>query len=473
MPIKFNDNTQTWELVPDQDNVIPEEIHNEVKKAKAKVVESTAETIIVEGIKLKADDSRITTDLISGKKTIKDNCIKIFTDIENNEFGYTRHNKKCPMGVHNKLEKIYAINPNVFINAGMSESFMNGLFWSTSNFNNTYTDYRKFENSCNLEDPYEYGALSKTFLLTEGKPYTFGVELEFSKLYIPEYISSKYNMKCVRDGSLNQKQGGPEIVTGVLKGDSGLNHLQEICIELAKRGTIDEFCGIHIHIGGFNVTKEFITLAYILGNKLENEIASIMPPTRRQNEYCRSIKTNFTKKSFVKETRDRQMELDEYYLKIYHWLAHEQLQGHPANALDRKRNHPMGSKCNYDHSTPRYCWLNLIPLAFNTRGDESYTIEFRNHSGSSNFTKIYNWIKICMAFVNFIENHRERILTQDITLQNIIQEAYPKSWMSLDNYIETRKIKFASANAMHEEKKEYKEGCDKKKSVKELLKECV
>lgn len=486
MPIKFNEKIGTYEWIVNENPVpqeakmpqdipkfqigdLPDYMHPPEYKKKESIKNDENSTI-VDGIRMKINDPRIVDDIFTGKKTNKDLASKVFTNIKKNEFGYTRHSNKYPLGVHETLGKIYASTTDIFIEAGMTESLINGLFFSPSVFNNNYTDYRRFENQCSLKDPFQAGDKSRTYLLTEGMKYTFGVELEYSKLYIPEYLAQNFNFKCMKDGSLNAKAGGPEIVTGVLIGDSGLHHLQDMCLELAKRGTIDEYCSIHIHIGGFDATKEFTTLAYILGNKLENELFSIIPPSRRKNEYCRTLKTGFTKKEFAKNYRERQIELDEYFHHIYQWLSHYQIG--KGSEINRKANHPMGAKCQYDHSTPRYCWLNLIPTAFNTRENESYTLEFRNHSGTSNFIKIFNWIKICMAFVYFIENHKERILTEHVTLNDIIREAYPKSWIKLDNYIEERKMKFATQHASAEEKKEYKEGCNEKKSIKELL-ECV
>ncbi len=461
-PIGLPDDLPMWNPPP-----VPKK---QKPKQQEELLKDDGTTMVIHGIRVKKDDPRIITDVVTNEFDFKDNCVKVFVDIDKNKVGYTRNPRKCPIGQHAKLGGIYGANPEVFINAGMIESFVNGQFFSPDLFNNNYKDFRKFENDCDL-DGYNGGWKSRTYLSTEGLKYTFGVELEFSRLYIPEYLSHKYNMKCMRDGSLNAKQGGPEIVTGVLTGDAGMNHLQDMCIELAKRGTIDEYCGIHVHVGGFSPTKEFITLAYILGNKLENEIISIMPPTRKGNEYCRSIRTKFTKTAFSKEYRERELELDDYFMSIYEWLSHYQIQ--KGKEVNRKAQHPMGAKCQYDHSTPRYCWLNLIPSAFNIRGNESWTIEFRNHPGSSNFVKIYNWIKLCMAFVHFVENYKERILTENLTLTDIIMAAYPKTGHVLCGYIEERKAKFnAGATAgLKEERKEYKEGCGEKKSIKELI--CV
>lgn len=239
---------------------------------------------------------------------------------------------------------------------------------------------------------------------------------------------------------------------------------------------------IHTHIGGFEPTKEFIACAYILGCKIEDELNLMLPPSRRKNQYCKSLKRNELKYyEFSKDKNERRIELDSFYLKLHRWLSvkgrglrvyndGEKATKYIGIAKNTKyEQHSMGPKCNYDHSTPRYCWLNLIPTAFNTKGgDNSWTIEFRNFNGSSNFTKISNWIKICMAFVHYVENYPNEILERDdIKLLDIIKAAYPKSYKSLEEFINKRITKFTKANT---EKDEYvKESNQKVRSIKQLI----
>lgn len=429
-------------------------------------------------------------DIISGETIQRVGAHKIFTDIADNKFSYTLHSLHCVEGEHDRLGSIYAINPEVLIKAGMTESLVNGVFWSPSIFSNNYEEYAQYKvgaQAATDEDLYKYGEKSRTFLLTEGKKYTFGVELEFSRSYLAPHLQRKYNMKCMRDGSLNNKQGGPEYVTGILKGDSGIKHLQDICKELAKRSTIDEFCSIHVHIGGFIPTKEFIIMSYILGCKLEDELFMMLPPSRRKNPYCRSLRNK--KLDFSNLNINDKMEMSDLYLKLHHWLACREvpkvraravgleLVGEPVfgdNKVIRNRMigiskndpHPLGPKCGYDHSTPRYCWLNLIPCIFNVKGNQNYTMEFRNHSGSSNFSKIFNWIKICMAFVYYVENYGSKIISENITIYDILKACYPKTHKSLYDYVKDRMHKFTKSAGEFEDYTE--KDTEKAKTIKEL-----
>lgn len=128
---------------------------------------------------------------------------------------------------------------------GLSESLTNGYYFFNSDRagRNKYFGYQEFGNQCNTR----IGSKSASFRGTEGLKYTFGIEIEMQKCYIPSYLRPELNINCVRDGSINNRQGdrngGPEFTTGVLQGDAGLIHLNKICNEITKRGVLDQSCG--------------------------------------------------------------------------------------------------------------------------------------------------------------------------------------------------------------------------------------
>jgi hypothetical protein len=123
----------------------------------------------------------------------------------------------------------------------------------------------------------------------------------------------------------------------------------------------------------------------------------------------------------------------------------------PDHKVNKKHDHPKGFKCGYDHSAARYCWVNFIPAVFNTRKNEVYTIEFRPHSASTSYYKIKNWLFICIALIDIVENHKKEIYNNpNITLQDIIRIVYPKNHMQINDYIEKRTLKFADKSINHE-----------------------
>lgn len=370
---------------------------------------------------------------------------------------------------------IYCENKLIAEKLGFVEDYIHGVFrTSSTDLNNylprpnykAYNATKKKSQFSNKMEASKFGVDSFTNLITQNKYYSYGVELETSSGYVPPYVMNDLNLRCVRDGSI---QGG-EYVTGILVGDSGLEHIKDITVELSKRCKVDKTCGLHLHIGGTNFNKEFIVLSYILGLKLENDIHSILPKSRFNNHYCQQLDGNAIKnyKSLSKGIRtieDYKLFIDSSYEKLYNYYLSNN--GFLGKDYNKKNDHP-GRRWN----TTRYFWLNLQPCMFATPDSEGLpriidevhsvkfgttvkrinpdycNIEFRNHSGTLSFTKIKNWILICSAFVYYVENNKKAILKNaSISLEDIIKFSYKdkphyKLQSSLLNYVNKRREKF-------------------------------
>jgi len=332
-------------------------------------------------------------------------------------------------------------------------------------FNNTidkYPDLELLDISSNdyktiLARDCKYGVRSLSNKSFEGLNYTLGFELETIKGSIPEGEEYDLNCKTVHDGSLRGDDGsdplGAEYVTGILTGDSGMMQLQKICTVLSAHCAINHKCGVHVHVGNIKFTNESLLMMYYLALQLESEIFELMPASRRENSYCRKLKDlrlNFDSLLETKSKLSRDIIVDELFEQFFKYVSH----GHDINAgCNKNTNHPLGTKCGYNKETQRYSWLNFVHCVFATRGKADYkTLEFRNHSATLNFKKIYYWTKICIAFVNFVENHSESILKRvhydkkgnsfPINLETIINAAYPKTADTLIEYVQKRKVLF-------------------------------
>lgn len=320
-----------------------------------------------------------------------------------------------------------------------------------------FPEFSNLQNKTNdISHNYKFGLDSNTHLITEGLKYTFGVEIEMADCCFPPHFLTDMNIKVEKDGSIRNTRGekyGPEVITGVLKGDKGFEHLQYICNELAKRSELNYTCGIHTHIGNANFTNANIVMLFKLAKMLESEIFNMLPASRRKNEFCRELpKLNFNFNN-CKNVMDLKIRIDNYYTELFTLAANCP----PNDKVNKTKNHPKGAKVGYDHSNIRYCWLNFIPALFNTRNSNppSYTIEFRPFNASTNFLKIKNWIKICMGIVNFAENYHKDIINnyiefdnnkEPITLKNVMRKIYPKSHRKLNEFIDSRTQMFTDSS---------------------------
>ena len=337
------------------------------------------------------------------------------------------------------------IKTNRFILKGSSRNAVlnKTLKIKARSINNTYKP--SFNRSV-LKKDYEMGVLSPTFIKTEGKRYSFGLELETISGTLPVRVDNYLNYSSVKDGSLRDSDGeeyGNEYVTGVLTGDTGLLQVKKLCNELTPRCMVNIKCGLHVHLGVIEFNSELIVYLYKLYLMVEQEIFDMMPLSRRNNEYCRQL--NYFDFSFSENDFNNvniyKSKIEKYYLDIYRYVsATSEL---PSSKANKKTQHPLGPKCGYNHNTARYCWVNLVPTVFDTRENGECTVEIRIHQGSTNFTKIKNWTLINMGLLWFAENHKKIIALSDkISLEEIMTIAYPKTHKELNDYINLRKEKF-------------------------------
>lgn len=206
--------------------------------------------------------------------------------------------------------------------------------------------------------------------------YTFGVEIEcinaprpnlleavtakgvgiFTQVY--DYNAHRDHMthyKVISDSSLYGANAN-EVVSPVLKSSNGFASLKKVTEALSEIGaTVNKSCGLHVHIGAADLTEEQYCNVFKNYYQLQALIDSFLAPSRR----------------------------DAYYAKH---LTHRIMDCHT-------RREVMLSHSN------RYWVVNHCAY------DRHQTIEFRQHQGSTNFTKIQNWVKFCAKLVEWSKDN--------------------------------------------------------------------
>lgn len=209
---------------------------------------------------------------------------------------------------------------------------------------------------------------------------TFGIELEIygaahSRL-INEFrsqgltlVNEEYNhntrnhWKIVRDGSISGENSS-EIVSPVLKGFDGMEQIKKVCIALNKAGAkVNNSCGFHVHFGATDLNLDNIKNLVLSHIEVEKTFDSIVPASRRENSnhFCKSITSIASSKS---------------------------------QAIAKIKNAQTISAL-LSLFPQRYTKINL--QCYNRQG----TVEFRQHSGTTTFSKIKNWILICARLIEY------------------------------------------------------------------------
>ena len=153
---------------------------------------------------------------------------------------------------------------------------------------------------------------------------------------------------------------GGELVTPVLKGDRGFAELKKVCDAL---NTINELrinsdCGIHVHISHPDLDVETAKKVALRYGEYSSQINGFLPQSRRNNRWCQNV------------------------ARFKRWI-----EGDNSTTFEELgRRYP-----------DKYVSVNLRSLR------KHKTIEFRQHSGSTDYTKISNWVKFLMGFIQASE----------------------------------------------------------------------
>ena len=167
---------------------------------------------------------------------------------------------------------------------------------------------------------------------------------------------TRNHWKLVSDGSLSGNDTF-ELVSPILEGESGLQELQKVCWVLDYYDVkVNNSCGLHIHMDAADFTIETWRNLAITYRHLEPVIDAFMPNTRRNNTYCKRL-------SGISESRIREAQTIQDLRGVF-------------------RN-------------DRYHKLNLEAYA------RHRTVEFRQHGGTTNFTKMENWIRFVANMITF------------------------------------------------------------------------
>ena len=192
--------------------------------------------------------------------------------------------------------------------------------------------------------------------------------------------NKKWDLKT--DGSVNGM--GLELVSHILKGTEGLVELRFICNALNQvNATVDRSSGLHVHHGRnrFPLSAEAQLMNLYNANAIA--ISSVIASSRVNSGY-----------GGFNPMRDMANATDRAY-----------------NRMLENPNDPTGRTASISNSSRQA--VNFAPR---------YTIEFRQHSGTTDYTKISNWIFLTQAFMN---EAKRRVATKSVDKKNLASVSLP------------------------------------------------
>ena len=202
--------------------------------------------------------------------------------------------------------------------------------------------------------------------------------------------------KIVSDASLHDSSGlTGEIVSPILEGEYGFAELKKVCDVLNSIPAlrVNRSCGLHVHLDARDLTVSAVSKIFERYSQYEDQIDSIMPISRRgEARWCRSINKR--------------------------------------NLRDAVKG--CTTKSTQAGAMGRYYKVNLTNVA--TRG----AVEFRQHSGTTDYTKIVNWTHFLMDFVTKsieLENSSQMAPSFDIARKIVKAHNGDISWKGSRYYV--------------------------------------
>ena len=178
--------------------------------------------------------------------------------------------------------------------------------------------------------------------------------------------------KCVRDGSLNDRNGGCEVVTPILQYDD-MEDLQAIIRLLREAGAkADYSCGIHVHVDASKHTIDSLQrlMNFAIGRQ-DLFYEALAVTERRTAQYCRKMDKGLFKAIQQDSVRTKASLERLWYSRLNSGYSGSIDHGH--------------------YNSTRYHGINLH--AFFTKG----TVEFRLFNGTTHAGRVKAYVQFCLA----------------------------------------------------------------------------
>lgn len=246
--------------------------------------------------------------------------------------------------------------------------------------------------------------LAKQYNAILGK-VTFGIEAESSNPTLSNLaLIARSGLVCLRDGSVK----GYEVVTHPHRGFGGLLATATQFNTVEPIFNFDQSCSIHIHVAGHTLSDVQLFALFCLCNRLQDEIFEFVHPYKRNIEYLRTLKHEYSEplKSlnvvYNKGIVDRNDNINvDAFQKAFTTFCKFITIGAATKIQDVYQD-----MAKYRINS-RYSWVNFV----NFLKDRSATLEFRCFPPSFNGPTITVWTFICKAIYHYGVHNATRILS--------------------------------------------------------------
>lgn len=282
----------------------------------------------------------------------------------------------------------------------------------------------------------EFTKLSKSLLPSNDKfsflpgNYTYGFEIETSLGQFLQTNPIDYGFVTLYDGSIS----GHEYASIPIEKDKLLN-IERFCKVLKKTHLTNKYCSVHIHIGNIPFSHDLLLALYSIFYRIQDELHEICSPYKKD--------LNYLANKFRGEAKDHCQylpKLPELSVNNICDVFFRELKISPKD-FRTSRSQEILEGTNKWNIHGRYFFTNFVNYCLKEGG----TLELRLLQGTFNYDRIFNWLAINMAVINFAINNTELILKakDKIFLEDCLSYTYksnPKVLETLKNYIIDTKL---------------------------------
>lgn len=216
------------------------------------------------------------------------------------------------------------------------------------------------------------------YTIQSARAYSCEIECYYPSMRVMREVAEEIprEIGITSDASLDDR--GVEFNTPKLSGAKGEKLLRNFTNTLVENGfKVNTSCGLHVHLDGsdFTRTRYSIQKLMIFYLVYEDVIMSFLPISRRDNRYCLPLTEFYHLNEIKNATSIESLE------KI--WYREQSKESIEHRKKDR-------------HDSSRYAGINFHSLLANGH------LEIRYHSGTINFEKIFNWIKLNVLIMDKI-----------------------------------------------------------------------
>jgi hypothetical protein len=200
---------------------------------------------------------------------------------------------------------------------------------------------------------------------------------------------NKWDFGIVTDGSLRNAghAHGFEINTAPAAGNRFVDQVKDVCDVLkAGKASTTEICGLHIHVNAKDFDHDDIARLVDVYKRVEAATMLMQPRARRGSVYCTPCGQAYDQARASREGFELALDRAVYQTDNARQIANDKGRKYGTNQEVRRRA------------------MNLHSWFY--RG----TVEFRLHTGTTNFDKITSWAAICVAILELAKSKDQQAI---------------------------------------------------------------